>query len=77
MWQYADWITLDDLAARLTRLRLHIVEVSNHVLGTSSRSTSVTAANQGYLDGLRKDEATLMASVSRPSMARNKTRIRD
>ena len=76
-WQYADWITLDDQSARLTRLRLHIVEVSKRVIGTATRSQSVTAANQQYLDGLRADEKTLISSVSRPSMARNKTRIRD
>jgi len=31
MWTYADYITIDDGAARLTRLRLHIVELTNAV----------------------------------------------
>lgn len=74
-WQYADWITLDDQAARLTRLRLHIVEVSQHIQGTSQRGTAVTAADQLYLKGLRDDEKTLTGTVSRPSIARNKARI--
>lgn len=75
MWSYADWITLDDLTARLTRLRLHIVEVSQHIMGTSTRGQSVTAANQEYLNGLRATEATLMSTVTRPSIARNKARF--
>lgn len=74
MWQYADWITLDDLGQRLVRLRLHIQEVSQRVMGTSTRSQAVTAANQGYLDRLMTEEKTLTSSVSRPSMARNKIR---
>jgi hypothetical protein len=75
MWVYADWITLDDQASRLVRLRLHIVEVSQHVMGTSARGTSVTAADQRYLAGLRDTEEKLTGSVSRPSIARNKGRI--
>lgn len=74
MWQYADWITLDDLSQRLVRLRLHIQEVSQRVMGTSTRNQAVTAANQGYLDRLMSEEKTLTTSVSRPSMARNKIR---
>jgi hypothetical protein len=75
MWSYADWITLDDQAARLTRLRLHIVEVSQHIQGTSTRGQSVTAVDQRYLQGLRDDEKTLTGTVSRPSIARNKARF--
>lgn len=77
LWTYSDWITHDDQATRLTRLRLHIVEVSEHILGTSTRGRSVTAANQQYLSGLQATEATLTNSVSRPSIARNKAKVRD
>lgn len=76
MWTYADWITYDDLATRLARLRLHIVEVSQHVMGTSTRGQSVTAADQRYLSELRASEAQLTTSVSRPGIARNKAQIR-
>ena len=75
MWTYADWITYDDLTTRLTRLRLHIVEVSQHVMGTSTRGQSVTAADQRYLADLRSTETQLMSTVSRPSIARNKAKF--
>lgn len=76
MWTYADWITFNDLTTRLTRLRLHIVEVSQHVMGTSTRGQSVTAADQRYLAELRTTEATLDRTVNRPGIARNKAQIR-
>lgn len=78
MWQYADWITLDDPAARLERLRLHIVEVTQRTMGTSSRGQAVTAVDTNYLKGLREDESKLQSEAGRgrPGMARNKTRIR-
>lgn len=75
MWTYNDWITYDDLAVRLARLRLHIVEVSNHIMGTSTRGQSVTAADQQYLAGLRTTETQLTSTVSRPSIARNKAKF--
>ena len=74
-WTYADWITYDDLTTRLERLRLHIVEVSQHVVGSSLRGRSVTPANQKYLTELRAEEKTLTGSISRPSIARNKAKF--
>lgn len=75
MWTYSDWITHDDQATRLQRLRLHIVEVTNHIMGTAARGQSVTAVDPQYLGRLQAQEVALTNSVSRPSIARNKVRI--
>ena len=37
-WQYSDYLTLDDPQAKIERLRLHIVEVSDRLLEYTSRS---------------------------------------
>lgn len=74
LWQYADYITLDG-ADRLTRLQLHIVEVSNHTIGTAARSKSVSAVDQQYLASLRKEEKELKDQRDGNNFARNKTRF--
>lgn len=69
-WAYADWIQYDG-EQRLTRLREHITEVSQHVLGTSARSKSVTAVSPTYLDQLKAEEALLTNRRDTRSFARN------
>lgn len=74
-WTYADWIQQDDLPTRLQRLRLHITEVSQRVMGTSTRGNSVTAASERYLAGLREDEKLLTNTVTPRNFARNRVQI--
>lgn len=73
-WQYADYITLDG-TDRLTRLRLHIQEVSQHVMGTGARSKSVTAVDSNYLESLRTEETRLTDRRDGRDFARNVTRF--
>lgn len=75
-WAYSNWRSSDDDATRLAQLRLHIDEVSQHILGISSRGQSVTAVDSGYLARLEAAEEQLRSTVSRPSLARNQLRIR-
>ncbi len=69
-WQYADWITIDDSTAdgrvaRLARLRLHIQEVSQQMVpSTTGAEMSLSVAElESYLRGLKQDEARLAADV--------------
>lgn len=71
LWQYSNWITLDG-ADRLTRLRLHIDEVSQHIMGTASRSKSVTQVDQGYLARLQAEERRLTDMRDGSDFARNR-----
>ena len=53
-WTYNDWASQSTPAARLTRLRLHIDEVSAQIsadISASGKSRS-TSTLQTYLDGL-------------------------
>lgn len=75
VWTYADYITLDG-SDRLTRLRLHIVEVSQHVMGTASRSKSVSAADTNYLASLRREENELTNRRDGRDFARNHARFK-
>lgn len=59
-WTYSDWITLSG-ADRLTRLRLHIQEVSDFTQGTMTRGQSVTAVDTNYLATLMREEKELQA----------------
>lgn len=80
VWIYSDWITLSDRAERLTRLRLHIQEVSERLFSTASRSKSVSAVQEGYLDRLSKAEAELAIAVARGAsggVGRNKVHFRN
>lgn len=78
-WTYSDWITLEG-EARLTRLRLHIQEVSDFTQGTSTRGRSVTQVDPQYLANLMKEEKALYATVqganSGGSFARNNLTFR-
>lgn len=62
-WTYSDYITFDG-AERLTRLRLHIQEVSDFVQGVSERGTSATAVDTNYLQTLLKKEEELAVKVN-------------
>lgn len=74
VWTYADWIQYDG-EERLTRLREHITEVSQHVMGTTSRSKTVTAADSNYLDGLREEETKLVNRRDKRNFARNNVKF--
>ena len=65
-WTYSDWITQTDDGARLTRLRLHIQEVSNKIrreVGAGDMSQSSRAVRE-YLDSLHKREEALASVVN-------------
>lgn len=65
-YTYGDYITIDTPAARLTRLRLHIVEVSQAVLSPNlsgdGKSVDYTAMQQ-YLRDLKAEEMKLASVV--------------
>lgn len=73
-WLYADYVTLDG-AERLTRLRLHIAEVSQRVMGTTSRAAGVTAVDTNYLQSLRAEEQRLTDRRDTRAFARNKAKF--
>lgn len=57
-WTYSDWITQPYGATRLSRLRLHIQEVSEKVseeMAADGQSSSSNAVEK-YLESLRKTE---------------------
>ncbi len=73
LWTYADWITYSDadLSAKLTRLRLHIQEVSQRVAAVEGRTHKMTEANQDYLQALLKREKELAEEVVPRGRRRN------
>lgn len=80
MWEYSDYVTLDDPSTRLARLRLHIQEVSDRVLSvTGGLGGDVSASPTDYLKELKKEEASLMTktgNASGNSYARTQARFR-
>lgn len=74
VWTYADYITLDG-SDRLTRLRLHIQEVSQHVMGTATRNKSVSAADTNYIAALKREERELADRRDVRDFARNHARF--
>ena len=70
-WTYADWITYAEstaaeAASKLTRLRLHMQEVSQAVtadVSAGSKSRSTGSLNE-YLRDLRTEEKRLMSRAS-------------
>jgi hypothetical protein len=74
-WAYDDWITYDDGSAKLTRLRLHVQEVSARLSQPASYSTdglSVardSGALTAYYDRLREDLAALESSFGNSGRA--------
>lgn len=66
-WTYSDWPTLSTAAARLTRLNLHIQEVSDRVaeeVAGDGKSMSSNAI-QNYLDTLMPQRKDLEKRVER------------
>ena len=73
-WTYSDWITYETTSAtRLSRLRLHIQEVSDK-LSSGSYSIPGFSTSKGelvsYLDRLRVDEPLVAQAVQRATGAR-------
>jgi hypothetical protein len=65
-WTYSDYITYADAAAKLTRLRLHIHEVTDKIgreQSAGDMSTSSTAL-QKYLQDLKNEERSLSGATS-------------
>jgi hypothetical protein len=66
-WTYSDWVTYADGSSKLSRLRLHVQEVSDKLSSAdySTEGLSVSRGNlPGYLAGLKDDLAKLEARVS-------------
>lgn len=63
-WTYSDWITLTG-QNRLTRLRLHIQEVSDAMTPATTTNGEIYNPQllQPYLDGLIKREQDLAAAI--------------
>ncbi|MEM1185232.1 MAG: hypothetical protein AAGI53_09545 [Planctomycetota bacterium] len=57
MWDYADWASQETDAARESRLRLHISEVSGRVSADVSHAGGSRSSGPlvQYLEGLRAD----------------------
>lgn len=78
-WTYADWITKTDASERLTRLRLHIQEVSQKTIGAKTRTGAFFPVDPTYLKGLKDDEKQLTREVeyaTRPGVARSRALCR-
>ena len=69
-WTYSDWVTYEvGVADRLTRLRLHMVEVSDAMSGVAEATGQGQGAKRhsglaAYLESLREQEASLIAASS-------------
>lgn len=80
LWSYSDWITQTTDAARLERLRLHIQEVSEHVMSSETPNVvKIGAVSDEYVRGLRAEEQRLTAraeAAARAAAGRNVGRNR-
>ena len=65
MWDYDDYITLTDQSAKLTRLRLHIQEVSARIRNSTSADgkSSDSHTLMEYLKVLKAEESSLSSSL--------------
>jgi len=63
LWTYADWRRQSTPAARLERLRLHIEEVSQHEVGSKTRSGAAKFPATAYLERLEAKEEKLAGLV--------------
>lgn len=77
MWTYDDYITLDG-AARLTRLRLHIQEVSQRIRNSTSADgkSSDSHTLETYWEKLREEEKELSGAVGAYGGGVSKIRFR-
>ena len=63
VWQHNDWRSQATLAGRLSELRKHIAEVTDHVLGMKGMTSEVSEVNGDYLKRLEAEESKLTAAV--------------
>lgn len=78
-WTYSDYITLGPTSAGLTRLRLHIQEVTDKIsleIAADGKSKSSHALQQ-YLDGLLKKEAQIEKRTGLASARVSQIRLKD
>lgn len=75
-WAYSDWVTKTDPSDRLTRLRLHIQEVSEAIQDVSGGGRSIGGVPHQYLEQLREDERKLDGIVAAKSGKKRRTRVR-
>lgn len=74
-WTYSDWVTYEDGSAKLTRLRLHVKEVTdalNGITGYSTDGLSVSrdpGTSRSYLDTLLAELKSLEASFGNSGRA--------
>jgi len=74
-YTYSDWITQTSVSGKLTRLRLHIQEVSDLVtasVGSDGTNYNPNVLNE-YLRDLRADERRL-ANRAGPRVTRSRVR---
>lgn len=75
LWTYADWVTYPTGSDRLTRLRLHIQEVSQYSLASKTRKGEVSAVTPEYMQSLQAEERRLTPAVEGRSLVRNLARF--
>ncbi len=63
LWAYADYDSYTG-QEKLDRLRGHMAEVRQRLLGTSSRGSAVTALPPNYLQDLKAEETKLVAELN-------------
>lgn len=66
LWTYGDWITQTDRSTRLTRLRLHIQEVSEYAVRAEADGFE-SEIDRNYMKLLHDKEALLDAQVAATS----------
>lgn len=71
---YADYDSYSG-AEKLSRLRQHMAEVRQHLLGMSTRGNSVTPLPPNYLRDLKTEEAQLVAQSQLVRMQSNKAKF--
>lgn len=74
-WTYSDYVTLSSGAAKLTRLRLHIQEVSDRISGGSYTLAGISVSKGDMLalrDQLTEEEKALTRLIE----TQNGTRVR-
>ena len=68
VWTYSDWVTYEDGSAKLTRLRLHVQEVSDKLANPNYATDGLSVSQQNlaaYLVGLNTEREKLEATVGR------------
>ncbi len=77
-WTYSNWTSQSTAAARLTRLRLHITEVSDVLAkvqdGTISGQQWSRFDLPRYLEQLKKDEAALKTETAAETLGAGNNR---